>query len=154
MSKPEEAYSGKKPDLSHLRIFGANVYMHVTKDARKKLEPTAKVGIFVEYIDTPHNYHVYFPDSGKTVVRRDIKFQEEKAMKCSLERELHLHTDEELFVPKDELQDMDHPQDEVHGMEDSTHAAPTIRGRKSLIEAERLAQDAEKVVGPPIAQCR
>ena len=109
MSTPEETYSGKKPDLSHLRIFGANVYMHVMKDARKKLEPTAEVGIFVGYTDTPHNYRVYFPDSGKTVVRRDIKFQEEKAMKCSLERELHLHADEELLVPKDELQDVDQP---------------------------------------------
>lgn len=109
MSTHEEAYSGKKPDLSHLRIFGANVYMHVTKDARKKLEPTAKVGIFVGYTDMPHNYHVYLPDSGKNVVRRDIKFQEEKAMKCSFERELHLHADEELLVPKDELQDVDQP---------------------------------------------
>eukprot|EP00253_Pinus_taeda_P035680 PITA_35680 len=36
MSTPEETYSGKKPDLSHLRIFGANVYMHVTKDARRR----------------------------------------------------------------------------------------------------------------------
>jgi len=68
MSTPKEAYSGKKPDLSHLRIFGANVYMHVTKDARKKLELTTKVGIFVGYTDTPHNYRVYLPDSGKTVV--------------------------------------------------------------------------------------
>ena len=109
MSTLEEAYSGKKPDLFYLRIFGANIYMHVTKDARKKLEPTAEVGIFVGCTDTPHNYHVYLPDSGKTVVRRDIKFQEEKAMKCSLERELHLHEDEELLAPKDELQDMDQP---------------------------------------------
>lgn len=74
MSTPEEAYSGKKLDLSHLRIFGANVYMHVMKDARKKLEPTTEVGIFVGYIDTPHNYYVYFPDSGKAIVRWDIKF--------------------------------------------------------------------------------
>ena len=109
MSTPEEAYSGKKPDLSHLRIFGANIYMHVTKDARKKLESTAEVRILVGYTDTPHNYRVYFPDSRKTVVRRDIKFQEEKAMKCSLERELQLHADEELLVPKDELQDVDQP---------------------------------------------
>ena len=75
-------------------------------------------------------------------------------MKCSLERELHLHADEELLVPKDELQDMDQPQDEVHGVEETNHAAPTIRGRKRLTEAERLAQDAEKVVGPPTAQHR
>ena len=75
-------------------------------------------------------------------------------MKCSLEREPHLHADEELLVPKDDLQDVDQPQDEVHGVEETTHAAPTIRGRKRLTEAERLAQDAEKVVGPPTAQRR
>ena len=73
-------------------------------------------------------------------------------MKCSLERELDLHEDEELLVPKDELQDVDQPQDEVHGVEDTTHAVPTIRGSKHLTEAERLAQDAEKVVGPPTTQ--
>jgi len=103
MSTPEEAYSGKRPDISRLRIFGSPVYMHVTKDVRKKLESTAEVGIFVGYTDTPQNYCAYFPDSRKTVVRRDIKFQEEKAMKCSLEREPHLHTDEEVLVPKDEI---------------------------------------------------
>ena len=47
MSTPEEAYSGKRHDISHLRIFGANVYMLVMKDSRKKLELTAEVGIFV-----------------------------------------------------------------------------------------------------------
>ena len=49
---------------------------------------------------------------------------------------------------------MDQPQDEVHGVEESTHATLTIRGRKRLIEAERLAQDSEKVVGPPTTQHR
>jgi len=61
---------------------------------------------------------------------------EEKAMKCLLDREIHLHADEELLVPKDELQDVDQPQDEVHGVEESTHAAPTIKGRKHLTEAK------------------
>ena len=62
MSTPEEAFSGKKPDISHLKIFCSLVYIHVTKDARKKLELTAEVGIFLGYTETPHNYHVYFPD--------------------------------------------------------------------------------------------
>ena len=39
-------------------------------------------------------------------------------------------------------------------MEETTHAAPTIKGRKRLTEAERLAQDAENVVGPPTTQRR
>ena len=91
MNTPEEAFSGKKPDISHLRIFGSPVYIHVTKDARKKLELTVEVGIFLGYTERPHNYRVYLSDNRKTVVRRDIKFHEEKAMKCSLEREPHLH---------------------------------------------------------------
>ena len=68
MSTPEEAFTGKKPDISQLKIFGSSVYIHVTKDARKKLEPTVEVGIFVGYTKTPHNYHAYFPDSRMTVV--------------------------------------------------------------------------------------
>ena len=76
--------------------------MRVTKDARKKLEPVVEVGIFVGYTETPHNYHVYFPNSRMNVVRRDIKFDEGKAMQLSLEREMDLHAEEELLVPKDE----------------------------------------------------
>ena len=42
MSTLEEDFTGKKLDISHLNIFGSPVYIHVTKDARKKLEPTAE----------------------------------------------------------------------------------------------------------------
>ena len=69
MSTLEEAFFGKKPGISHLTIFGSPVYIHVTKDARKKLEPTTEVWIFLGYTETPHNYFVYFPDSQMTMVR-------------------------------------------------------------------------------------
>ena len=36
--------------------------------------------------------------------------------------EPHLHADEELLVPKDEPQDVDQSQEEVHGVEETTHA--------------------------------
>ena len=103
MSAPEEAFTGKKPDVSHFNIFGSSIYMHVTNELRKKLELTAEVGIFVGYTETPHNYRVYFPNNRITMLRRDIKFNEEKAMKLSLERELDLHAEEELLVPKEHI---------------------------------------------------
>ena len=53
----------------------------MTKNARKNLELTVEVEIFVGYTETPHNYHVYFPDSRMTMGRRDIKLNEVKAMK-------------------------------------------------------------------------
>ena len=80
MSTPEETFTSKKLDVSHFNIFGSSVYVHVTKDARKKLEPTTEFGIFVGYIDIPHNYPVYFPNNRMTVVRQNINFDEEKSM--------------------------------------------------------------------------
>ena len=74
ISTPEEAFTSKKLDVSHFNIFGSSVYMHVTKDARKKLELTTEVGIFVGCTETLHNYRVYFPNSRMTIVRWDIKF--------------------------------------------------------------------------------
>ena len=38
MSTPEEDFTGKKPDVSHFKIFGSSVYVHVTKNTRKKLD--------------------------------------------------------------------------------------------------------------------
>ena len=46
----------------------------------KKLELTTKIGIFVGYNDTPHNYRVYLPANRMTVARRYVIFDEEKSM--------------------------------------------------------------------------
>ena len=36
---PEEMFSGEKPEVNHLRIFGCPVYIHVPKEKRSKLKP-------------------------------------------------------------------------------------------------------------------
>jgi hypothetical protein len=117
--------------------------VHVTKDSRKKLELTVEVGIFLGYTETLHNYRVYFLNNKMTVMRWDIKFDEWKSMWLSLERELDLHAEEELLVPKDESQDVDQPHEEVHGVEETTQGEKSIRnGRKCTMEADRLRLDA------------
>jgi hypothetical protein len=62
---PEEAFSGKKPSVEHLRIFGCPVYIHVPKDKRKKLEPSGKKGIFVGYSESSKAYRIYIPGQAK-----------------------------------------------------------------------------------------
>ena len=79
----------------------------MTKDAWKKLEPKIELAIFVGYIDTPHNYQVYLSMSRMTMVCRDIKFDEEKTMRCSLEREIQLHAIDDLLDPKEEEPQID-----------------------------------------------
>ena len=45
---------------------------------------------------------MYLPTSRRTMVRRDLKFDEQKAIRVSLDRELQLQAVEELLVPKEE----------------------------------------------------
>ena len=37
---PEEMFRGKKPEVSHLNIFGCRVFVHVPKEKRTKLVPS------------------------------------------------------------------------------------------------------------------
>ena len=43
---PEEVFTGEKPDISNLRIFGCLVYVHIPKEKRTKMEPYGKKGNF------------------------------------------------------------------------------------------------------------
>jgi len=141
--------------VAHFRIFGSLVHYHVTKDARKKLEPTTKLDIFVGYTDTPHNYRAYLPSHRMKVVIRDVNFNEEKAMRCSLERELQLHADVEILAPKKEPQDdVEQPHVEEQRVEAPTHAETSKDGRKHTKESDRLNHGAKEIVGTTTSQHR
>ena len=130
MCTPEEYFLGKKPNVAHFMIFGSSVYYHITKDAWKNLEPIADLGIFLVYTETPHNYRVYMSSNRMTVVRRYVKFDEEKIMICYLERELQLHENEDILAPKEEPRDdVEKPHVEEQGVETLTHAESSKYGR-------------------------
>ena len=57
---PKEVFSGKKPEVSHLRIFGCPMYIHIPNDKRTKLDPSGKKGIFVGYSESSKAYRIYF----------------------------------------------------------------------------------------------
>ena len=60
-----------------------------------------------------------------------------------------------MLVPKDESEDVDQPHEEVHGVEENTHADPYFRnGRRCTMKADRLRIDAVENVGAPTSQCR
>ena len=55
---PEEVFSGKKPEVTHLRIFGCPVYIHIPKEKTTKLDPSGKKGIFVGYSESSKAYRI------------------------------------------------------------------------------------------------
>lgn len=71
-----EEWTGRKPELSHTRIFGSTAYAHVPKQFRKKLDDKAKKLILVGYQDESSNYRLYDSKKKMIIVSRDIMFDE------------------------------------------------------------------------------
>ncbi|GBP89221.1 Retrovirus-related Pol polyprotein from transposon TNT 1-94 [Eumeta japonica] len=49
---PEEMWSGKKPNVSHLKIFGCEAMVKIPKEKLRKLDSKASKMIFIGYSDT------------------------------------------------------------------------------------------------------
>ena len=76
----EEAFTGVKPEVGHLRIFGCAVYIHVPKDKRTKFEPSGKKGTFVGYSESSKAYRIYISGLRHIEFSRDVTFEEEMAI--------------------------------------------------------------------------
>jgi hypothetical protein len=75
---PHEVWSGKKPSLQHLRVFGCDAYVHVPKENRSKLDKKAEKCIFIGYKDGVKGYKLWNPETKKNVYSRDVVFREVK----------------------------------------------------------------------------
>ena len=73
---PEERFTSKKPDVSHLKVFGCIAYVHVPDELRKKLDPKAEKCIFIGYSLEQKGYRCYNPIRGEFRVSRDVIFYE------------------------------------------------------------------------------
>jgi hypothetical protein len=77
---PEEVWTGRKPSVKHLRIFGCDAYVHVPKDQRSKLDSKSMKCIFLGYEAGSKAYRLYNPTSRNFVKSRDVIFDEEKQL--------------------------------------------------------------------------
>jgi hypothetical protein len=73
---PEEKFTGKKPDVSHLKVFGCIAYVHVPDEKKSKLDPKADKCIFIGYSSEQKGYRCFNPSTRKLQVSRDVMFDE------------------------------------------------------------------------------
>jgi hypothetical protein len=96
----EEMFSGEKPEVSCLRIFGCPEYVHVPKDKRSKLDPSRKKGIFFGYSETSKEYRVYIPGYRKIEISRYVTFNEDATFNRSRQHHTYEIHDEEREAPR------------------------------------------------------
>ena len=70
---PEEVFTGIKPDLSHLRIFGFPVYILVPKEKRTKLEPLGRKEYLLVIVKAPKESMFQDKDQLKSVEMLNLK---------------------------------------------------------------------------------
>ena len=73
---PQEAWSGTKLNVAHLRTFGCIAYTHIPSELRKKLDDRSEKCIFIGYSETSKAYKIYNPIPKKLILSRDVKFLE------------------------------------------------------------------------------
>lgn len=71
---PYELWESKKPDVSNICVFGCDVFVHVPKELRQKLDAKAWKGTFVGY--ALNGYCVWDPVKRTIVTARDVDFVE------------------------------------------------------------------------------
>ena len=73
---PYEAWSGIKPDVSILCIFGCSAYPHVPKIKRKKLDIKTRKCVLLGYGTNQKGYRLHDVKRKKIVHSRDVVFDE------------------------------------------------------------------------------
>lgn len=75
---PEEAWSGEKPSVEHLRVFGCIGHVHIPDQKRRKLDNKSLRCVFLGMAHESLAYKMYDPMSKKITVSRDVVFEEDK----------------------------------------------------------------------------
>jgi len=75
---PEEAWSGRKPSVKHLKVFGSICYKHIPDARRSKLDDKSEKMILLGYHSTGA-YKLYDPINKKVHVSRDVIVDENEA---------------------------------------------------------------------------
>ncbi|MCO5569951.1 hypothetical protein L7F22_023665 [Adiantum nelumboides] len=73
---PFQAYYGRKPTVSHFRVFGCSAFVHIPKEKRQKFDFKSRKLLFLGYSAEFDAYRLYDPDTRTTPVSWDVVFDE------------------------------------------------------------------------------
>jgi hypothetical protein len=148
---PEEIFSEKNLEVSHLKIFGCPVFVHISKEKRTKMDPSGKKGIFVEYCEVSKVFRIYIPHYHHSEINRDVTSDEYETLNKS--RIFHLEEvyEEESVAPRvaEPVREIRvSPDDEIqedHDMIESQEPPyMTIYHKRNQAWVREIIQDGEK----------
>ena len=140
---PFEVFYGKKPDVSHLRVFGCTAYAHVPKTTRQKLDARSEKGTFVGYEANSKAYRILV--GNKVVVRADVIFDEKVKQHAVL-------LDDGEEVPEDTKAQSDQSAAGGEAGGEPVPAASDESSKTALAPEDAVSGDKREEPGPRLPQ--
>ncbi|XP_077277091.1 uncharacterized protein LOC143905509 isoform X1 [Temnothorax americanus] len=100
---PFEKWTGRRPNISHLRTFGCKAFILDKSPNKGKFDVRGLEGIFVGYSEVAKAYRVWSPKNQKIHISRDVKFFNEFNVKESCEDIITEETKNGRFKVVDDL---------------------------------------------------
>jgi hypothetical protein len=94
-TSPEQVYTGEKPRVDHIRVWGSKCYSYVNpktlpaKGRHDKLVDRGRVGVFMGYSLTDKQMKVYAPDLGYTI-RTSVVCVDEETIGGSIDLKIRI----------------------------------------------------------------
>ncbi|KAL4575763.1 hypothetical protein LXL04_011848 [Taraxacum kok-saghyz] len=105
----QEAWSGYKPTVKHLRVFGCIAYSHIPEQRMSKLDDKSEKCIFLGYSEKSKVYKLYNPVTKKTIVSRDVIFEEQKSWTKTVQAEapniIQMNNEEQKRIDVNDIAD-------------------------------------------------
>ncbi|KAL4123352.1 hypothetical protein QTP88_015548 [Uroleucon formosanum] len=114
---PYELWFNKTPDISHLKIFGGEVYAHISKEKRRKWDQKGRKGIFVRYSEETKGYRICF-DGREISLSRDVIFKESTSLSTATQVKFINEEEEEEVNSESEVEDEEDNNDDEEKLDD------------------------------------
>lgn len=122
---PYEAFTGSRPDLSLLRIFGSRVYVRDTGLKKAKLDYHTRTGIFLCFSATQKNIYYLDDATGKVKQGRHALFDEAHFTVPAAKAPLAAQTLQRLgYLQKESWLDLDEKMIHSQSINDELHICP------------------------------
>lgn len=131
---PYELWTGRKPNVKKLKIFGSAAFLHIPKELRSKLDPKCKKLYHVGY--TVNGYRLWDEKKKKIVIGRDVVFDEstmfgeKQEMEPNVPKQVELLFEERMGrrngVP-DEQENVSSAEEEEEDEESTEQQQPAVR---------------------------
>lgn len=94
---PFEAWTGKRPNIKHLRTFGETGYVHIPPETRKKWTKKARPCRLLGHTSRSTNYELWDPERHTIIISPNVDFDESSTSRHAADPKQNLENLSEAF---------------------------------------------------------